>query len=113
MKALIFPKQVDPKDYKELIRKAYQRYGIMIDTSTAAAYGAAIKSKIFKNKGPETLVLISKDHPAFEADIIEEACGEKPNQPEYMSGLDKPIKNIKKIQASKKEIENMLEYMER
>jgi|GEM_PF-4224032 len=30
-----------------------------------------------------------------------------------MSGLDKPIKNIKKIQASKKEIENMLEYMER
>jgi len=30
-----------------------------------------------------------------------------------MKGLDKPIKNIKKIQPSKKEIENMLEYMER
>ncbi|UTC77118.1 threonine synthase [Treponema sp. OMZ 799] len=113
MKALIFPKQVESKNYKELIRKAYQRYGIMIDTSTAAAYGAAIKSKILENKGPETLVLISKDHPAFEADIIEEACGEKTNQPEYMKGLDRPIKNIKKIQASKKEIENMLQYMER
>lgn len=113
MKALIFAEDVGSEEYPELIRRAYQKYGIMFDTSTAAAYGAAIKSRFMKSRGSETLILIEKDHPAYEADIIEKACGARPSVPAYMEGLNKPIKNVKKIQVSKKEIENMLKYIER
>ncbi|AGT43256.1 hypothetical protein [Treponema pedis] len=113
MKALIFPEPVEPADYSKYIRTAYHKYGIMFDTSTAAAYGAAVKSRFINKHGQETLVLISKDHPAYESDIIEAACGEKPKRPKYMEDLEKPIKNIKKIRVSKQEIENMLKYMTR
>jgi len=113
MKALIFPVSVNPVDYPEYIHTAYQKYGIMFDTSTAAAYGAAVQSRFMKKNGQETLVLIAKDHPAYESDIIEAACGEKPRCPKYMEDLEKPIKNVKKIKASKQEIENILRYMVR
>ena len=113
MKALIFPEAVKKEEYAGLIRSAYQRYGIMFDTSTAAAYGAAVKSRFMQNRGSETLILIEKDHPAYEADTIYEACGERPTSPKYMEELHKPIKNVKKLPASKNNVKDMLEYMER
>ena len=113
MKALIFPEAVKKEEYAGLIRSAYQRYGIMFDTSTAAAYGAAVKSRFMQNRGSETLILIEKDHPAYEADTIYEACGERPTSPKYIEELHKPIKNVKKLPASKNNVKDMLEYMER
>lgn len=111
MKVLIFPEVIEPNDYFQYINMAYQKYGIMLDTSTAAAYGASIKSPINKRHEQETLVLIAKDHPAYESNIVEAACGEKPRRPKYMDDIDKPIQNVKRIGATKKEIENMLKYM--
>ncbi len=113
MQSLIFAENVDKDEYSKFIKKAYQQYGIMIDSSTAAAYGAAVKSGIIKSNNSETIVLISKDHPAFEDDIIEAACGESPKKPKYIEEIEKPIKNIKIIEPTKINIKNMLNSMER
>ncbi len=113
MQSLIFAENVAESEYGKFIKKAYQQYGIMIDSSTAAAYGAAVKSGMLTNDSSETLVLISKDHPAYEADIVEAACGEPPKIPQYIAEIEKPIKNIKTIEPTKINIKNMLDSMER
>lgn len=108
MKSIIFPAAVTHQEAEDMIRESYKRYGIMFDTATAHAYAAAQHRNIFKRQGGESLVLVSKDHPAFESTILSRICGEPPIIPEYLRGIDTPLPNIPLITGKKEELINIL-----
>lgn len=108
MKSIIFPSQVSNTEAETLIRESYKRYGIMFDTATAYAYAAAQNRKIIKRQGVESLVLVSKDHPAFESDILNRICGEPPIIPEYLHDIDAPIPNVPCITGTREELITIL-----
>ncbi len=108
IKSLIFPAAVTDQKADELINKSYQRYGIMFDAATAHAYTAACERNILRNKGKEALVLVSKDHPAFESARLQEICGEVPIMPSCLEGFDTPIDNVPLLNGTKEEIIEIL-----
>ena len=108
MKSIIFPSQVSNTEAETLIRESYKRYGIMFDTATAYAYAAAQNRKIIQRQGVESLVLVSKDHPAFESDILNRICGEPPIIPEYLHDIDTPIPNVPCITGTREELITIL-----
>jgi threonine synthase len=69
----------------------------MLDSATASAYGAlaAVKDRIYSDEG--SVVLVSKDHPAFEAEKLRVACGEFPEIPESLKFIREPVFGAKKI----------------
>ena len=108
MKSIIFPAAVSDQEAENLIRLSYKRYGIMFDTATAHAYAAVQNRNMFKRQGVESLVLVSKDHPAFESDILSKICGEPPIIPEYLHGIDTPLQNVPLITGRKEELIDIL-----
>jgi len=108
MKSIIFPAQVSDAEAQTLISDSYRRYGIMFDTATAHAYSAAQNRNIFRQRSGESLVLVSKDHPAFESEILTRICGESPIIPEYLHGIDTPIPNVPLIKGTKEELIKIL-----
>lgn len=106
MKSIIFPSQVS--EAETLISDSYRRYGIMFDTATAHAYAAAQSRNIFRQRGGESLVLVSKDHPAFESKILTRICGESPIMPEYLRGIDRPLPDVPLIKGTKEELIKIL-----
>lgn len=113
MKALIFPQKVDKNTYRYLAKQVYRQYGIMLDSSSVAAYASILKSGMLKHGGKEAFVLIAKDQPAFESDFVIEACKEYPIIPSHMKNLDEPIKKVYSVKGTKEEIKNILEKIER
>lgn len=108
MKSLVFPTQVSDEDTHALMRDSYRRYGIMFDTATARAYAAARAHPLLQHGGDEALVLISKDHPAFESDIITKLCGEAPIIPEYLRGSTEPLAYVPLIKGRQEDLITIL-----
>ena len=108
MKSIIFPAQVSDEEAKTLISDSYRHYGIMFDTATANAYAAARNRNIFQRRGGESLVLVSKDHPTFESEILTRICGESPIVPEYLRGIDTPLPSVPLINGTKEELIKIL-----
>lgn len=108
MKSVIFPAQVSDEQAEKLISESYRRYGIMFDTATAHAYAAARERDMFRHRGEESLVLVSKDHPAFESDILSRICGESPIIPERLRNIDTPLQNVPLIHGTKEELKHIL-----
>ena len=108
MKSIIFPARVSNIEAETLIRESYKHYGIMFDMATAYAYAAAQTRNMFRRQGGESLVLVSKDHPAFESDILNRICGEPPIIPEYLHDIDTPIPNVPCITGTREELITIL-----
>lgn len=108
MKSIIFPTKVSDTDAEMLIGESYRHYGIMFDTATARAYAAARKHRLFLHGGDEALVIVSKDHPAFESDFLTRICGEAPIMPEYLRSSTEPLKKVPCINGTKEEFINIL-----
>ena len=108
MKSIIFPAQVSDTEAETLINDSYRRYGIMFDTATARAYAAAHARNIFWGHDGESLVLVSKDHPAFESEILTRICGESPIIPEYLRGINTPLLDVPLIKGTKEELIKIL-----
>ncbi len=110
IKSLIFPAEVTDQKAASLIKKSYQRYGIMFDAATARAYTAAQERGICRQNGggDGALILVSKDHPAFERQRLHEICGEVPIIPRHLDGFDTPIKNVPLRHGTKDEIIHIL-----
>ena len=108
MKSIIFPAKVSDSEAKTLISDSYRHYGIMFDMATARAYAAAQTRNIFRRQGGESLVLVSKDHPAFESEILTRICGEPPIIPEYLRDIDTPLPNVPLINGTKEELIKIL-----
>lgn len=108
MKSIIFPAKVSDTDAEMLIGESYRHYGIMFDTATARAYAAARKNRLFLHDGDEALVIVSKDHPAFESEFLTRICGEAPIMPEYLRSSTEPLKTVPRINGTKEELINIL-----
>jgi len=108
MKSIIFPAPVSDKEAETLISESYKHYGIMFDTATARAYAAARHRNIFKKRSGESLVLVSKDHPAFESAILSRICGEPPIIPDYLRGIDTPVLDVPIIKGTREELIDIL-----
>ena len=108
MKSIIFPAWVSDTEAETLISDSYRHYGIMFDTATAHAYAAAQNRNICRRRGGESLVLVSKDHPAFESKILTRICGESPIIPEYLRDIDTPVPNVPLIEGTKEELIKIL-----
>ena len=91
LRGLIFPAEVKASAIPGHMSAFWKKYGIMLDTATASAYGAigSIQERINSDEG--SVVLVSKDHPAFEADKLRAACGEAPPVPDFMKAMGAPV----------------------
>jgi threonine synthase len=91
LRGLVFPAPVAPASVPDLMLRAYRDHGVILDSATASAYGAidAVRDRVDSDEG--TVVLVSKDHPSFEADRIRVACGEAPIVPDFVKTAAEPV----------------------
>lgn len=108
LRGLVFPANVDPEIVPGQMAAFYKKYGVMLDTAATTAYGAidAIQDRINSDEG--TVVLVSKDHPAFEAEKLRAACGQAPIIPDFMLSAKEPVSGAIRIPVDPLALENIL-----
>lgn len=97
LRGLVFPSEVKQNAVPDLMLEAYQKYGIMLDSAAAAAYGAIRANQDRINSDEGSVVIVSKDHPAFEADKLRISCGEAPFVPEFIHSVKSPVSGTERI----------------
>lgn len=108
LRGLVFPAEVKAASIPSLTLEAWKKYGIMLDSAAALAYGAigVMRDRIYSDDG--TVVLVSKDHPAFEAASIRAACGEAPVMPAFMKSFSDPVPGVQRVHADRAILERIL-----
>jgi len=109
LRGLVYPSEVPKERLPSLILEVRKKYGVFIDSSSAAAYGAidAFRDRVNSDEG--IVVLVSKDHPSFEADAIRKACGEAPAVPETMARAKEPVKGAEIIPVDPERLKSILQ----
>jgi threonine synthase len=108
LKGLVFPAEVNPESISSVIYSVWKKYGVMLDYAAAAAYVATgvMKERVFSDDG--TVVIVSKDHPAFEAEKLRTVCGEAPAIPEFMKSAHEPVLGARRIPNDRTVLEGIL-----
>ena len=108
LRGLVFPAEVPPESVPTIMRSSWKQYGVMLDSAAASALGAvsAFSERINSDEG--TVVLVSKDHPAFEADRLKAACGEAPVIPSFMQSMNQPVVGAKCVPRERSALEDIL-----
>jgi len=108
LRGFVFPVEVSDDEVPELTRLAYNRYGALLDSHAARAYGAVVAagSRAYADEG--TVVLVSKDHPAFDATRIAAITGTSPDMPARFEGFDRPVRDISRIAADRASLEALV-----
>lgn len=108
LRGLVFPSEVQSSAIPALMAEGWKKYGVMLDTAAASAYGAisAIRDRVSSDEG--TVVLVSKDHPAFEAEKLRAACGHAPDMPDFMRTLKDPVPGAQTIAKDPAVLEKIL-----
>lgn len=92
MKHFVYPSLVSKEETEDACRKLFKEYGIYANKSTCRAYAAALKRKEILEEDDSTLVLVMRDHPAFDSEFIRHTLGkslELPgNRPDSLSQTD-------------------------
>jgi Threonine synthase len=108
LRGLVFPSPVSPASVPALMSDAWRKYGIMLDSGAAAAYGAVKGMQERINSDEGTVVLLSKDHPAFDSDRLRTACGEAPVEPDSMAGIRSAVSGAVRIPVDSAAIKQIL-----
>lgn len=108
LRGFVFPVEVAEESVPSLMADVYRRYGVHVDTAGALAYGAvrATGSRIYSDEG--TVVLVSKDHPAFDSDKITRATGTTPALPDFFAVMNEPLGEIRRISADRASLESII-----
>lgn len=108
LRGLVFPSEVKHESIPGIMGEAWKKYGIMLDSAAASAYGAisAVRDRVRSDEG--TVVLVSKDHPAFEAEKLRSACGRFPELPDFMHTLRDPVPGAQTIGKDPDALEKIL-----
>lgn len=109
LSGLVFPAEVPRASVPEHMYSCFRKYGVMLDSAAASAYGAieAVRDRINSDEG--TAVLVSKDHPAFESDLLRKACGSAPQIPDILRAAHEPVAGAKTIKPDRKDLVKVLE----
>jgi threonine synthase len=101
VRGLVFPAVVKPEAVAVHQAELYRKYGVFVDAAAGAAYGSAVVrwDRISSDEG--TVVLVSKDHPAYEADRLRAVCGAAPDVSEAVRSARDPVSGFRRIEASK------------
>ncbi len=108
LRGFVFPFDVPETAIPALTREAYEKYGIHLDSGAAHAYGAisAASQRIYSDEG--TVVLVTKDHPAFEAERIARDTGSSPEIPERFAAYGEPVGDVIRIPADRAALEALV-----
>lgn len=108
LRGLVFPANSNTDRVPQLMFDVWKKYGVMFDSSTALVYGAVTSMQERINSDEGTVVLVSKDHPAYEAARLRVACGESPKLPGFIEAARMPVRGAKKIKPEKTALEQIL-----
>lgn len=108
LRGFVFPVEVADSSVPELTKQAYKKYGVFLDSHAARAYGAVAGAgnRAYADEG--TVVLVSKDHPAYEADLIASYTGVRPEMPERFTGFFEPVHSVTRIAADRNALEALV-----
>lgn len=82
MKHFVYPAVVTKEETEEACRILFKKYGIYANKSTSRAYAAALKRSDVTAEDDAALVLVMRDHPAFDAEFVRHTLGKVPVLPE-------------------------------
>lgn len=105
LRGLVYPSAVSANLVPELVKEAHNLYKLQLDSSTALAYGAIknMKTRISADEG--TVVLVSKDHPAFESGLSLDSYGKKDEKIEaLLAKAQKPVSGTRTISKNSAEL---------
>jgi threonine synthase len=108
IRGLVFPSEVGPSSVPGAIKSAWDQYGVTLDSAAASAYAASVSMRARIDSDEGSVVIVSKDHPAFEADAIKRACGSSPEGPEMILRLKEPVLGVSPVPAERASIEKIL-----
>lgn len=108
LSGLVFPAEVRKDSVPDTIREAWKRYGVMLDTAAATALSAVSAFSDRVNSDEGTVVLVSKDHPAFEREKLAAICGEAPAIPEFMKSAKNPVSGARVIPTDRDALVSIL-----
>lgn len=109
LKGLVYPAPVSSLDNENAIKEAFKKYGVFIDSQSANAWVATKFHSSFIEEGDSTVVMVSRNHPAYSVDKIKQACGEGPKIPDNIQNLLIKMKPLKTILPDKNEVIKLLE----
>lgn len=109
LRGLVYPSEVARKLVPDLMLDAYRKYGVFIDSDTAMVYGAISSAGERIDFDEGSVILVSKDHPAFEANRIKRSCGIAVKIPEYMAGFNEPVSGVPLIPAESARLRSILD----
>ncbi|HOC28037.1 MAG TPA: pyridoxal-phosphate dependent enzyme [Treponemataceae bacterium] len=97
LRGLVFPVTVSSADVPSLIEEACSKYGITLDTPAALAYGAVKQTRDRIDSDEGTVVLVSKDHPAFESSVSASQCDASLDMRERLALAAVPVKGAVRL----------------
>lgn len=111
MRGLVFPAPVSSEDTKKALQELFVKYKVIVSPQTAEAYAAAKAKASFVAEDDGTVVLVSRDHPAFSAEKIRQMCGEAPEITEEIQAVLKPMTSGKVIAPDKDQVLKILQEL--
>lgn len=108
LRGLVFPARVPVDSIPFYMRTIWRQYRVMLDPGAAAAWGAAYSMRDRINMDEGSVVIVSKNHPAYAADRIRAACGEPPAVPPWMETCTQPVRGFQCIPAESAALERIL-----
>ena len=111
LRGLVYPMDVSRNLVPDLMLDVYRKYGIFVDSDTALAWGAITAAGDRIDYDEASVVLVSKDHPAFEAGTIKRACGQPVKVPDFMEDFSRPVPGITTIPADVEQLKKVLVEM--
>jgi threonine synthase len=107
MKNMVFHESVDDGQTLAAMKRAWEKYGLLLDPQSAVAFAAAEKTAAGKDFDGHVAVFAT-GHPARYAETVYEATGQKVSLPEGLESLKKPAKPVARIDKGLENMENAI-----
>ncbi|MCL2319212.1 MAG: threonine synthase [Treponema sp.] len=94
MRNMVFPASIGDDATVKAMEQAWKQYGILLDSHGAVAFAAAKNFVESEKYSDAHVIILATGHPAKEADLVEEATGQKISLPPKLSLLKKEVDPI-------------------
>jgi threonine synthase len=111
MRSMVFPAEVTAAKQAAAVKEVFVKYGELISPHTASAYAAAKARQDLTDDESGGVVLISRTHPAFDAQTIKMLCGEELEVPDHIRKLYEPVTPKYRIEAEVSAVQDILNQL--